>query len=397
LVAIAAKVIILVTRSLTIEHQEKLSLDLQSAYFDNKPKQIASGFQQLPEEVQLNPFEPSASSVKKNLVILFAAPVIAFRKGVLISKTDLVGFLTKVQSWSLDNESQSQRAAAYHIIAATLNKNVEELSSFIEYQLGEFWTKEIEPKQQAATRRLNAIASWHWILKALVTRNHEAAMRFVTQLLQLFSDPEVAWDAARAIGCAVALESGVLGKKNFAVIKMLHAQRYFQLVLPKLLDYIKGPSDDPQRRASLVALSSLISSLPKTVYVGEMSKLMTHLIRGLDLPDPQIRASIFDTFLTVAETASADFSDGQGVIAEHASTLTTAALQNVIPHQITSVGLRVSALKLLGSLPQAVRYDTLHPQKAFVLKELGKALDDSKRAVRKEAITARTAWFLYKG
>ncbi len=65
------------------------------------------------------------------------------------------------------------------------------------------------------------------ILKSLVARNHEAAMRFVTLLLQLFSDPDIAWDAARAIGCAVALEGGVLDKKNFIVIKV--EQQYIVL------------------------------------------------------------------------------------------------------------------------------------------------------------------------
>ncbi len=156
-------------------------------------------------------------------------------------------------------------------------------------------------------------------------------------------------------------------------------------------------TDDPERRASLVALSFLISALPKSVYVSEMSKvclpyltgydiltlpktfqLTKHLIRGLDLPDAQIRASIFDTFLTVTETASADLSDGQGIIAEHASTLTTAALRNALPHEVTLLyvtglkfvllyyilrplaqSLRISALKLLAGLPQAVRYDIL--------------------------------------
>lgn len=63
---------------------------------------------------------------------------------------------------------------------------------------------------------------------------------------------------------------------------------------------------------------------------------MTHLIRGLDLPDAQIRASIFDTLSTVAETASTDQSDSQGIIAEHAPTLTTAALQNALQSSITS-------------------------------------------------------------
>jgi hypothetical protein len=43
-------------------------------------------------------------------------------------------------------------------------------------------------------------------------------------------------------------------------------------------------------------------------------------------------------------------------------------------------------------LPKIVRYDVLHPQKAMVLRELTKALDDPKRAVRKEAVDARSVY-----
>jgi hypothetical protein len=39
-----------------------------------------------------------------------------------------------------------------------------------------------------------------------------------------------------------------------------------------------------------------------------------------------------------------------------------------------------------------VRYDVLHPQKATVLRELTKALNDPKRAVRKEAVDARSVY-----
>ena len=50
---------------------------------------------------------------------------------------------------------------------------------------------------------------------------------------------------------------------------------------------------------------------------------------------------------------------------------------------------RVAALRYLATLPSIVRYDVLHPQKATVLRELAKALDDPKRAVRVEAVEAR--------
>ena len=50
------------------------------------------------------------------------------------------------------------------------------------------------------------------------------------------------------------------------------------------------------------------------------------------------------------------------------------------------------ALKYLAALPSVVRYDVLHPYKPTVLRELGKALDDPRRVVRKEAADARSTW-----
>ena len=55
---------------------------------------------------------------------------------------------------------------------------------------------------------------------------------------------------------------------------------------------------------------------------------------------------------------------------------------------------RIAALRYLAILPSLVRYDVLHPSKPTVLRELAKALDDPKRAVRKEAVEARYVFLL---
>jgi DNA repair/transcription protein MET18/MMS19 len=39
----------------------------------------------------------------------------------------------------------------------------------------------------------------------------------------------------------------------------------------------------------------------------------------------------------------------------------------------------------------------LHSQKAVVLKELGKAVDDPRKDVRRAAVECRSKWFLYSG
>ena|SRR6266702_46428 len=162
---------------------------------------------------------------------------------------------------------------------------------------------------------------------------------------------------------------------------------------------------------------------------------MPLLLRGLSLPDPTLRAGVIDTLLSAAQAdieAGAKTATEGNVITEHASSLANIMLQNCAASEMTdTVGpaltfrswcpfilgkqsVRVGALKYLAVLPKIVRYNVLHPQKPTVLRELAKALDDPKRAVRKEAVEARsvpslllycwlltlrlrTSWFRYSG
>lgn len=56
--------------------------------------------------------------------------------------------------------------------------------------------------------------------------------------------------------------------------------------------------------------------------------------------------------------------------------------------------LRIAALKLLTVIPEVIRYDILHPLKSSVVHGLERALDDPKRAVRRQAVDARCV-FMY--
>jgi len=124
-----------------------------------------------------------------------------------------------------------------------------------------------------------------------------------------------------------------------------------------------------------------------------MTKLMPLLILGLEIPDIEVRASVIDTLFTVAK----DDSPQRTALVEHAPSLVTTLLQNVPPGHMSSTKLRIAALRCLGVLPNAVRYDVLHPLKANVLHQLGNALDDPKREVRRMAVDSRAVWFAYSG
>lgn len=49
----------------------------------------------------------------------------------------------------------------------------------------------------------------------------------------------------------------------------------------------------------------------------------------------------------------------------------------------------------LGVFPDAIRYETLHPVKATVIRELADSLDDPLRSVRREAVDTRDRWYRY--
>lgn len=59
---------------------------------------------------------------------------------------------------------------------------------------------------------------------------------------------------------------------------------------------------------------------------------MPLLIRGLDLPDPQIRSNVIETLLAAADGETPE----KSLVAEHASTLVNAMLKNCMAKEMPS-------------------------------------------------------------
>ena len=53
---------------------------------------------------------------------------------------------------------------------------------------------------------------------------------------------------------------------------------------------------------------------------------------------------------------------------------------------------RTCALRCLAVFPDTIRFESLQSEKSRVLRDLGKALDDPLRSVRKEAVECRAKW-----
>ena len=71
---------------------------------------------------------------------------------------------------------------------------------------------------KSETWLINSISSK--IAKALVIRNHESTFEFVEKLSELFDEPELGWDAARAIGRIAGGGERILTKGNNAIIRV---------------------------------------------------------------------------------------------------------------------------------------------------------------------------------
>ncbi|TFK39917.1 Dos2-interacting transcription regulator of RNA-Pol-II-domain-containing protein [Crucibulum laeve] len=393
LVKVAGELITLVTQSLPQQKQESYVACVFDAFLNGNIKAVSEGHQKVPINAKLCPFENSAPTSQKNLVNLFAAAVIPLHKEVKLPVPELGQFLDMMLNWSLvHSENELQRESIWHLIASIVNKRVDDIADFLNDKLNVFWSIEIANAERSTEARRFAISAWIWMTKALLVRSHASASAFTDKLFECFGDANITWDVAKAIG-EVASGDSVLTKYNHAVIRILYAQKYVNAVLPRIVTGAKNASNEKEQTASLVALTALIKSIPKAAYAYEMSSLIPLLIRGLDLPDNNIRSNVIDTFLTTAEGDSPD----KSLVAEHASTLVHSMVKNCVVVEMPSTRVRIAALRYLGILPRIVRYDILHPYKSTVLRELSKVLDDPKRSVRKEAVDARTAWFKYNG
>lgn len=78
--------------------------------------------------------------------------------------------------------------------------------------------------------------------KALVLRTHAGGYEVVQLLLDLLPDEKWGIDAARAFQ-TITSDDDLLNKANHAVIRILHKQRFFMYVFPKLVESASSQND----------------------------------------------------------------------------------------------------------------------------------------------------------
>ncbi|TKA55992.1 hypothetical protein B0A53_01695 [Rhodotorula sp. CCFEE 5036] len=396
LVLDVGRVVNLIVQRVEAERQTALSLAVNEAFHRGNLQPwlgtAASGSGPVP----FRPFESSSPTTQRNLVALFSALLLAMKPAVALPAADLSVFLRSSLERTLSAQNEVQLAATVHLLGSTVNKRAPDLADFLDSDVESLYRSTIASASAPAAQRRSALRAYSWIAKGLIVRSDQRGYAMIEHLLALFQDAELAPAAAASLGTIAEEKDGVLSKENAAVIRLLYRQRFFTYLLPKLVDLYKtSTADGDQKNIYLVALSSLLRHIPKQLTLTELPKLLPLLMTSLDLPDASLRANVIDALTVLVNDVPSELENAiSGITTKVLRGLTVESGERDTPAETK---LRLASLAFLSSLPAHIPYLVLHSQKPTILRDLGRALDDPRREVRRAAVECRSQWFLYAG
>ncbi|BGP41533.1 hypothetical protein JCM10450v2_005582 [Rhodotorula kratochvilovae] len=391
----AGRVVNLVVQRVDVERQSAFSTAVNEAFHHGHLEALL-GTHAIKQagSVPFAPFSSSSSTSQQNLISLFTSSLLPMRPTVSLSAANLLAFLRSFLDRSLECQNEIQLAAVVHLLANSVNKRAQDVPEFIDQDLPAFFDAHVASSSSPEPTRRAALRVWTWAAKGLIVRSDQRGYAMVERVLALFHDPTLGRAAAASLGVIAEEKGGVLGKENFAVIRLLYKQRFFTFLLPKLVASYKEATGADQA-VYLAALASLLQHLPKQLTLTELPKLLPLLITSLDLPDASLRANVLDALGTLVAEVPGELENAIGGIV--GKVLRGLGGETATAQGRAAVQLRLSSLQFLGVLPTHIPYLALHGQKATVIKELGRAVDDPRRDVRRAAVGCRSRWFLYTG
>ena len=141
---------------------------------------------------------------------------------------------------------------------------------------------------------------------------------------------------------------------------------------------------------SLIALSNIIANIPKEILLPALPSLLPLLLRSLKLPSPVLRANAINTlYVMVMESPE--------IMSSHLDSMIPNLLSQIELSPSNPSNVRMTSLRCLATLPIQLSFEFISPFKKQVIRQVGLILDDPKRAVRKEAVDCRHAWYSSSG
>jgi len=85
------------------------------------------------------------------------------------------------------------------------------------------------------------------------------------------------------------------------------------------------------------------------------------------------------------------------IMSSHLDSMIPSLLNQIQLSQSNPPNLRMASLRCLAILPTQLSFDSIDPFRKQVIRQVGLILDDPKRAVRKEGVDCRHAWYSSSG
>ncbi|KAJ3415076.1 hypothetical protein HDV05_005602 [Chytridiales sp. JEL 0842] len=340
-----------------------------------------------------------------HLSVVFSAIICNLRPTVKLPVTSLNEFVGSfMESCLSENASSTLVESACSIVASVLNKlKGSESKSLLAYIVEQKLIPVITNKSTSGVLRSNYLNLYIWITKSLLLSNpSDASLSMASFIVSLIPDADMGPIASSRFFIITKedpLQNGLLTKESFAVVRLLHRQRLFTYLVPKLLQLFHQ-SEKAMRPRYLRVLSDVLQSIPKALLLTELEPLAPILLQALDTSDN-------DLVLATLGTMEMMISDMPQILESHVQTFLPSLLKlSTFNHpEYTEknkspppVQVRVAAVKCLGLVASSnINYTVLHPLKQSVLKALVLVLDDPKRVVRKEAANSRLKWYFLLG
>uniref|UniRef100_A0A8C0I228 MMS19 nucleotide excision repair protein n=1 Tax=Balaenoptera musculus TaxID=9771 RepID=A0A8C0I228_BALMU len=333
----------------------------------------------LPENSFPGRFQPfqDGSSGQRRLVALLMAFVCSLPRNVEIPQLNQL--MRELLELSCCHSCPFSSTAAAKCFAGLLNKHPagQQLDEFLQLAVDK-----VEAGLSSGPYRSQAFTLLLWVTKALVLRYHPLSSCLTDRLMGLLSDPELGPAAADGFSLLMSDCTDVLTRAGHAEVRIMFRQRFFTDNVPALVRGFHAAPRDVKPNY-LKGLSHVLNRLPKPVLLPELPTLLSLLLEALSCPDSVVQLSTLSCLQPLLLEAPQ-------VMSLHIDTLVTKFLNL---SSSPSMAVRIAALQCMHAvthLPTPV----LLPYKLQVIRALAKPLDDKKRLVRKEAVSARGEWFL---
>jgi DNA repair/transcription protein MET18/MMS19 len=357
-----------ILRQQTSDFHRSICGEIYTLYLGSQPSDIL-------------PFNLAATPVSEGRRMIISTYVLAsLRKDVLLPY-DLKALLTSLTTFALrDGLTPGVRVATLQQISLLVNKFIPNADM----------TSALEPILQSPLDLLSpqkldkaSIRVVFAIFKALILRNAAAVNTIFTSLCGSLADTQNG--TAVAYGFSTLLQPDeILTKENHCTISPLHKQKLFAILVPNILSGFKS-ADAGAKKNYLIALSGMLRWIPYAVLEPQLSSLTPLLLQTLDITgEEDVKTGTIDTLSSILKQTPKN-------VEEHASSLISRLLNNSLAKS-NPPSVRAKALECLTLAPAAIRTELVIPLRKQVVKRLSAALDDSRRAVRLEAVRCRKKW-----